>query len=310
MEERMASLAEQTRSRFDRLPRVAAVKRVVDRAKRDDVQGLSAEIAFHWIFAIPPLLMLAFVLAAAVESLTQVEVAARLQREITARAPADTASVFNRLVDHAISEVNGGLASFGVVFATVLAVWSGSNGVNALVKAFNRIFAVDEERPALRKRAVCIGLTLLLITFLNGAFLTLVYGRRIGGWMAHEIGMGATFERAASLARWPLALAGIVVVLGILYWLGPNSDMRFEWISVGSVVATALWLLLTLGFDLYLRFSNPGSAYGVLGGVIVLMFFLYLTAMVILIGAEVNAVLLEPESGSTQQEPASSRLSP
>jgi membrane protein len=280
---------------------------VIDRAKRDDLQGLSAEIAFHWIFAIPPMLILVFSLAAAVESLTRVEVAERLQREITARAPADTASVFNRLVDHAISEVNGGVASLGVVLATVLAIWSGSNGVNALVKAFNRIFAVDEERPALRKRLVCIGLTLLLITILNGAFLALVYGRRLGAWAARELGIGATFERAVSLARWPLALAGIVVVLGVLYWLGPNRDLPFAWISVGSVVATALWLILTIGFDIYLRFSNPGSAYGVLGGVIVLMFFLYLTAMVILIGAEVNAVVQENSADSAEPDPTVTR---
>jgi membrane protein len=303
----MPGIVERAKSQVEQLPAAASVKRVATKAQKDDVPDMAAGIAYHWIFAIPPLLILVIVLAATVESLTRVDVAARLQTEITERAPEDTAGVLNRLVDHAVSEVNGGLASLGVLLATALAIWSGSNGVAALVKAFNRIFDVHEERPALRKRLVSIGLTLLLVTILICAFLAMVYGRRLGEWTADEIGVGRSFEQATAIALWPLALAGIVMVLGILYWVGPNKDLPFNWLSPGAVVATVLWLLLTAGFGIYLRFANPGSAYGALGGVIVLMFFLYLTAMVILLGAEVNSVVLQEHRGADQEGDTDSR---
>jgi membrane protein len=306
----MAETVQGIKARAEGMPGATWAKRLVRKAQQDDVPGMSAEIAYHWIFAIPPLLILVTVLAALVDSVTNVDVVGRLQTEINERAPADTASVLNRLVDHAVAEVSGGVASLGVIVAAVIAIWSGSNGVGALIKAFNRVFAVEEERPGLQKRLVSIGLTLLLIAILNGAFVAMVYGRRIGGWLADEIGAGNAFELGWTIALWPLALVGIVVVLGILYWLGPDIELPFKWVSPGSAAATVLWLLLVAGFGIYLKFADPGSAYGVLGGVVVLMFFLYLTAMVILIGAEVNAIVRDEQRGTLREDLAEPRPGP
>jgi membrane protein len=100
------------------------------------------------------------------------------------------------------------------------------------------------------------------------------------------------------------------VVLGILYWLGPDMELPFKWVSPGSAAATVLWLLLVAGFGIYLKFADPGSAYGVLGGVVVLMFFLYLTAMVILIGAEVNAIVRDEQRGTLREDLAEPRPGP
>ena len=96
---------------------------------------------------------------------------------------------------------------------------------------------------------------------------------------------------AWNLARWPLAIASIVFILAVLYYAGPNIEQSFRWISPGSVLATALWLIATGGFGIYLQFSNPGSAYGVLGSVLVLMFYLYVTGIIFLLGAELNALI-------------------
>jgi membrane protein len=177
-----------------------------------------------------------------------------------------------------------------MLFAALVALWSGSNAMGALMKAFNTAYGVEEGRSFVRKRVMTIGLTLLLVVMLNGAFLALVYGFRIGEWIADEIGAGRPFEITWGLAQWPLAIFGIVAVLGLLYAVAPNVDQPFRWLTPGSIAATAMWLVLVLGFGIYLNFSDPGSAYGVLGGVIVLLFFLYLTAAVLLIGAEINAV--------------------
>jgi membrane protein len=278
------------------VPGVAWLQRLVEKIKRDDVFGMSAEIAYHWIFAIPPLLILIVMSGALVDKVTDVQVVERLRTQIDNRAPADTASVLNRLVDNAVAEVGGGAASLGMLIAAVIALWSGSNALGALMKAFNRAYSVDESRPFVRKRLVAIGLTLLLIGILNAAFFLLVYGRMIGDWIADKIGASDAFEMVWTIIQWPVAIVGIVVVIGLLYSIGPNVDRPIRWVSPGSIAATAMWLVLVLGFGIYLRFSDPGSAYGVLGGVIVLLFFLYLTSAVLLVGAEIDATT-DLESG-------------
>jgi membrane protein len=83
----------------------------------------------------------------------------------------------------------------------------------------------------------------------------------------------------------------IMFVLAVLYYLGPNVEQSFQWISPGSVVATLLWVAIVFGFNIYLNFADPGSAYGAVGSVVVLLFFLYLSGIAFVIGAEVNAVL-------------------
>jgi membrane protein len=285
----MTDAMQSARTRVMSVRGASWLQRLVEKVKQDDVLGMSAEIAYHWIFAIPPLVILVVMSGALVDEATDVQVVERLRTQINDRAPADTASVLNRLVDNAVAEVGGGAASFGMVFAAIIALWSGSNAVGALMKAFNRAYMVDESRPFVRKRVVAVGLTLLLIGILNAAFFLLVYGRKIGDWLADKIGASDAFEVVWSIIQWPVAILGIVAVIGLLYSIGPNIDRPLRWVTPGSIAATAMWLVLVLGFGIYLRFSDPGSAYGVLGGVIVLLFFLYLTSAVLLVGAEIDA---------------------
>ena len=286
----MNARLERARSTIEKVPGVPWSKRLWERIGRHDVFGMSAEIAYHWIFAIPPLLILIVMSGALLDQATDVNVVEQMRTQINDRAPADLASVLNGLVENAVEEVSGGLASLGVLVAALIALWSGSNAMSALIKAFNKAYAVEEDRAFAQKRKVSVGLTLLLLGILNGAFVLLVYGRGIGAWIADKIGAGRIFEVVWGVAQWPLAIVGIVMVLGLLYSIGPNVAQPLRWVSAGAIVATVLWLALVLGFGVYLRFSDPGSAYGVLGGVIVLLFFLYLTAAVLLVGAEVDAL--------------------
>lgn len=303
----MTDFVRSARTRAAAVPGVRWVLRLVHKIKHDDVFGMSAGIAYHWIFAIPPVLIVLVMSGALLDQVTDADVVGQLRTQINDRAPADTASVLSRLVDNAVAEVDGGTASLGVLIAALLAIWSGANAMGALIKAFNKALRIEEHRSFVHMRKVAIGLTLLLVGIMNGAFVLLVYGRRIGSWIAGEIGAGRAFEIVWGVIQWPLAILGIVVALSLLYTIGPNIDKPLKWVTPGSVAATVLWLLLVLGFGVYLRFADPGSAYGVLGGVIVLLFFLYLTAAVVLIGLEIDAVGNEkqvPEGASRQKNPA------
>jgi len=268
--------------------------------KEDEVPTRAAAFAYNTAFALPALILLTVALAALVDRVTNVAVADHLRNLIRDRAPADTKDFLNGIVDNAIGKVGGGGASMGVLFAAVLALWGGSNAVGSLIEAFNRAFDAEEDRPFLKKKLLTLGLTLLLALLVNLAFVLLVFGGRIGHWVAERAGLGGAFDVLWNLLRWPVAVAAVVLGLAVLYCVGPNVARPFRWVSPGAVLATVLWLVAAAGFGLYLRFANPGSAYGAVGGVLVLLFFLYITGIVFLVGAELDAIL----DGSRAVEPA------
>jgi len=276
---------------FQKLPIKELGKRTFKEFKDDEVTEMAAGVAYHAIFAIPPMIVFLVTLAALVSQVTSVDIAGRLLDVINRSAPGDTRELLTGLVESAIQNVSGGAASFGVITAAAVALWSGSNGISTIIRAFNRAYDVEEDRSFIKKKLISIGLTVLVGVLVILAFTLFIFGQQIGNWGAEQLGLGSAFEFVWNILRWPLAGAFIVFLLAVLYYLGPNVEQSFHWISPGSIVATVLWIAIVLGLKVYLAFSNPGSAYGALGGVVVLLFFLYLTAIAFLVGAEVNAVL-------------------
>jgi len=139
---------------------------------------------------------------------------------------------------------------------------------------------------------VAIALTVLLTILLIAGFILLIFGGDIGGWLARQLGLGGAFQVVWNLLRYPLVLVGISLALAILYWQGPNIDQQFAWITPGSVIATLAWFLATVGFGLYVQFFAAESfrnTYGAIAGLILFLFYLYLTSIVIMLGAELNA---------------------
>ena len=269
----------------------AFAKRFIAEFRDDDVTGLASEIAYNVIFAIPPLIILTITIASLINQFTDVPIVENLRTIVQEQAPGEAQDVLNLLIDNAVAQMSGGLASFGAIFTALLAVWSGSNAVNSLVKSFNRAYDVKEQRGMIRLRLTTLALTLLMAVLVNLAFVLFVFGGSIGEWVANLVGLGSLFTTIWNIARWPLGVIFFMFVLAILYYAGPNVKQSFRWISPGSIVATILWLIAVFGFRVYLQFSNPGSAYGVFGGVIVLLFFLYVSGIIFVIGAELNAML-------------------
>jgi len=277
------------------------------RYKLDKVTSLAAAFAYHTVFAIPALIILTMTIAALVDNLTSIQISARLRDLIDQRAPAELHDLLRSILDNAVAKTGGGQASIGLAVTAAIALWSGSNAISALIEAFNRAYGVDESRKTVRLKALILGLTLLLALFINLAFVLLVFGQKIGSWIADKVGLGSAFNVAWNLLRWPAAIAAIGLILAILYYAGPNVAQRYRWISPGTVLATILWLIATAGFSLFLSFSNPGSAYGALGSVLVLLFFLYVTGIIFILGAELNALV---ESNAPAHAPARSGIGP
>lgn len=270
---------------------VSIGKAVAAEISDDDVPGLAAEVAYHAIFSIPAMLVVFVTLAAVINNVADYDLQKRLNDAIKDSAPSSTQPLLEDLVEHAVARVDGGTASIGLAGAALVALWAGSNGVAALIKAFNRAYDATEMRSFARRKVLSILLTVMLGLIVNLAFALWVFGGRIGSWLASEFTMGATFDWLWNLSRIPAGLLVTIFMLALLYYFGPTLDQEFRAVLPGAVLATFLWGALVLGFSVYLSFANPGSAYGALGGTIVFLFFLYLTAMVFIVGAELNAVL-------------------
>ena len=140
---------------------------------------------------------------------------------------------------------------------------------------------------------VAIGLTISLAIFILCAFLLLLYGGQTGLFIAQWLNLGEVFRSAWRILQWFLVLAFVLVAFGLLYSFAPNlKDLKWRGLLPGSIVAVALWLLISLGFSRYVHSAGTFSAtYGSLGGVIILLFWLFLTGIAILLGGEINAVL-------------------
>lgn len=265
----------------------AVGKEVVREFSDDDVTGMAAQAAYQIIFSLPPLLIFFAALSGLVARYTGVDVFGQLLSLAEEGLPASVFDTVEIILGGIQEQSSAGLLSFGFL----LAIWSASGALNTMISLFNRAYDVDDTRGFVKKRLLAIGLTIGLAVLVIGAFVLFVFGQRIGLWIAEFAGLGEAFTLVWNIIRWPAIVIFMMLALAILYWAGPAIEQTFRWISPGAVFATLLWLLATFGFSLYLRFSNPGSAYGILGGLVVLLFFLYLSSIVLLLGCEVNAVI-------------------
>ena len=171
-------------------------------------------------------------------------------------------------------------------------LWAASSGVGSLMKAMNRAYGVRETRPALERYALALGLTAFAGLMIVAAFLVLVVWQASGTKIADKMGLGGVAAALLPLARWPVAIVVIPLASGIVYRVAPNARLSFRRILPGTVLFTAVWLVATDLFGLYVsHFASYNSTYGTLGGVVILLVWFYLTAFILLVGAELNAVL-------------------
>ena len=264
-------------------------RKLWDAVMRDEPGISASSFAYHMLFAIPPLVILTVTIAALLSRVTSVDIAAQLQQLIEDHAPEVTKSLLNEIVKQAVVRVSSGGASIGVAVTALLALWSGSAAVGSLIRAFNRAYGVEETRPFVQRTRLKLILTLFLALAINFAFAAVVFGHRIGEKLADEFDLSARFNRVWNLLLWPAAVAVVALLLATLYYAGPNVDLSFRWISPGSAMATTLWLGAAALFGWYLGISNPGSAYGAVGNIVVLLFFLDVTGWIFLLGAKLNA---------------------
>ena len=201
--------------------------------------------------------------------------------------PSDAADMFEKVVKEVTSERRGGVLSLGIAAA----LWAASTGMYAIMQQLNITYDVKEGRNFLRARAVALGLTLLGGTLIVTALSLVVLGGVAQDWIGNRFGFSSALLMFFATLRWVIIVLALLAAFALVYWLAPNVEQRFRFITPGSVVATLLLIVASLVFNLYTsNFADYDATYGSIGAVVLLMLWLYITGLVILIGSEINVL--------------------
>jgi membrane protein len=267
----------------------------------DGVPGLAAQLAFYFLLAVFPALLFL------VSLLSYLPVEPAVGAVLTRLATFLPSEVLSLVRDH-VEQVLGGDSGGLMTFAIAGAIWSSSTAMTAIISALNQAYDIDESRPWWRTRLLAIVLTIALSLFAVIAFALVVGGADLGRWAADQLGAGDAFAAVWTVAQWPVALLLVVFAIDLVYYLGPNADAEWVWITPGSLLATVLWLAASIGFKVYVQnFSNYTAIYGAIGSVIVLMLWFYMSGFALLIGAELNAEIDKALDAQTARTEGSER---
>jgi membrane protein len=274
-------------------------KATVKRFMAADLQGMAAEVAYHLLFSIVPLLLFLTSLSGFIGRRIGT---GNVMNDITAwlrtnsNLPESTIEVVLLPIEQILENQSGGLLSVGAV----IALWSGKNAVASLMKALNGAYNVEETRPWWRKQATAIGLTIALGLALIGSSVFFVAGSAAGNQIAGWLGVTGAWITVWGWARFPLIALLLCVAVSFLFWAGPDRDAPYRFISAGSAVTVALWALVTLGLGLYFQYMGGYvAAYGILGGLLGFVFWLYVMSLILLFGGLLNEVLQRQQATGT-----------
>jgi membrane protein len=260
------------------------VKRAWKEAKKDAVPLLAAGVAFYAFLAMVPTLIALVMIYGLVTDDT-----AAVSDQVASFGSALPAEAEKLITDqmNSLATTSDRALGIGLIIALLLALWSASAGISNLIRALNVAYDEEDKRGFVKRRLLALGLTVGAIVFmvlavaLVAALPVLLDALDVPGWVKALVQAG----------RWLGLVVAVMVALAVLYRLGPERDApKIRWLSVGAIVATALWVIGSVVFSLYVdNFGSYGKTYGTLAGVVVLLLWLWLSSLAALLGAEVNA---------------------
>jgi len=268
----------------------AVLVEITQQIRRHQPSQLAKQSAYSLLYAVPSVLIVLVSLAAIIDKNTGAGVSDALRRFISEQAPAELQPLLASLVQRAVVETSESEAIVAVLVSLGVAIWGGAGGVGALIDAINSVYDIRKTRSFIKENVLKLGLMLLGGAMVIASFILLAFGRRLGEWVAGAVGHGTTLvDFLSSGPVWALLL--LASSLFLLYWLAPDIPKSVRWVLPGTALATLAILVVFAAMDLILRYSNPGSAFGAAGSVLILLWSLFIVSAIVIVGAIVNAVL-------------------
>ncbi len=263
------------------------IKRTLREFKADNLTDLAAALTYYGVLAIfPMIIVLVSVLGLIGHSATQ-----PLIHNLSKVAPGPAKQIFTS----AIHNVQSGKGTAGVLFVAGLlgALWSASGYIAAFMRASNVVWDVEEGRPIWKTIPIRLGVTLVTVILLTVSALAVVLTGSLATQVANLLGLGHTAVTVFDIAKWPIMLLMVSLILAILYYAGPSvRQPSIRWVSPGSILAVIVWIIASAAFAFYVaNFSSYNKTYGALASVVIFLVWLWISNVVILFGAELNAEL-------------------
>jgi membrane protein len=265
---------------------LSVAKSTVTAAKEDNITDHAAALTYYGILSIFPAMI---ALVSLVGLLVPVDTITRVITD-TVRDLAPDADV-NQFVDPA-ERVASNQSTAGVLLVVGLAVaiWSASGYVGAFMRASNAIYEEEDDRPFWKLRPFQLAVTVAILLMAAAIVLALILSGPLASSLGEAVGLGDTAVQVWQIAKWPVLIVLVMIILSFLYWSSPRST-NWRLISAGALLAVVVWIVASALFAFYVaNFGSYDKTYGTLGGVIVFLLWLWITNLAVLLGAELNSV--------------------
>ena len=282
---------------------VAILKRAVKESIDDGITDIAAAVAYYGFAALPALSLIAM----GVFSLLAGEDAVNtIVDKVGTVAPAEAVTLLEDSLERT-TEGGGGITL--IVVGGAVALWTATGAMAAVVRALNRAYEREETRGFVRQRLAGLAMLVFVMLAFLLAFGLLVLGPKLSGWVGEAVGLEGAVVWIWWLGQWPILVAALLLAFAAVLYLGPNVEHpRWQFLSIGAVVALVLWLAASGAFALYVaNFGSYNKAWGSLAAVVIMLTWLWLSALALLFGAEVNAEA-ERSRELRRGEPAEERL--
>jgi membrane protein len=259
------------------------LKRTGSEALADDIFDLAAQQAYYFFFALFPALLFVIGIASFFPLTTLInDVVTMLSRF----APQAVIQIITDTMASLSKQNSGGVLTFGFL----ITIWSSSGAMVSIITTLNAAYDVTESRPWWKTRVTAIGLTIALAIFILASMFLIIAGPTLAEHLAVRLHLGSAFKWTWWVLQWPIVFVLVATAIAVVYYYAPDVEQDWVWITPGSVLATVLWLAVSLALKVYYQIMpNANAAYGALGGIMVLMLWFYCSGLALLLGAEMNS---------------------
>jgi membrane protein len=254
---------------------------------QDHVTNLAAALAYYGFLAIPAILLIAvsvFSLVADADGVTTIV------NKLEGVVPEEALTLIRDSLTR-LTETTSGSSIVMLIVGLAFALWTVTGAMDTLMWALNSAYSREETRGFVKRRLVALTMVLLMLVAFVLVFGLLVLGPSLSGWIGSAVGMEAVVKLVWWTAQWPILILGLLLSFATIYYLGPNVDHpRWQFVAIGPVVSVLIWLVASGAFAFYVsRFGSYNKAWGSLAAVIIMLTWLWISALALLFGAEVNA---------------------